>query len=108
VSYIFCNIHPEMSAVVIALRTPYYAISDASGKINISNVPNGRYEMEVWAEGTSPDNLKTLTRAVNVSDSEHSLGTIRVIEDAPPAPHKNKYGRDYDTPGTDYPPTAPH
>jgi len=108
VSYIFCNIHPDMSAVVIALRTPYYAISDASGKINISNVPNGRYEMEVWAEGTSPDNLKTLTRAVNVSDSEHSLGTIRVIEDAPPAPHKNKYGRDYDTPGTDYPPTAPH
>jgi len=108
VSYIFCNIHPEMSAVVIALKTPYYAISDASGKISISGVPNGRYEMEVWAEGTSPDNLKTLTRAVNVSDSEHSLGSIRVIEDAPPAPHKNKYGRDYDTPGTDYPPTAPH
>jgi hypothetical protein len=97
-----------MSAVVIALKTPYYAISDGSGKISISNVPNGRYEMQVWAEGAGQDKLKTLTREVNVSENEHSLGTIRVIEDAPPAPHKNKYGRDYDTPGTDYPPTAPH
>src|SRR5262249_17788227 len=24
ISYIFCNIHPEMSAVVVALDTPYY------------------------------------------------------------------------------------
>ena len=28
VSYIFCNIHAEMSAVVIALDTPYYGISN--------------------------------------------------------------------------------
>ncbi|HVT98050.1 MAG TPA: hypothetical protein VHE33_11130, partial [Acidobacteriaceae bacterium] len=28
VSYIFCNIHPEMSAVVLALATPFYAIAD--------------------------------------------------------------------------------
>src|SRR6201987_4926999 len=62
VSYIFCNIHPEMSAVVIALKTPYYAISEASGKVSISNVPNGRYELQIWAEGTNPDNLKALTR----------------------------------------------
>src|SRR5207248_6791371 len=35
VSYIFCNIHPEMSAVVIAVQTPYYATSDARGDITI-------------------------------------------------------------------------
>ena len=107
VSYIFCNIHPEMSAVVIALKTPYYAISDAAGRIAINGVPAGQYEMQVWAEGASPDNLKTLSREVSISGSEHSLGTIRVTEDAPPAPHKNKYGRDYDTPGTEYPPVEP-
>ena len=107
ISYIFCNIHPEMSAVVIALKTPYYALSDAAGRISLNDIPTGHYEMRVWAEGASPDNLKTLTRDVSVSESEHSLGMIRVTEDAPPAPHKNKYGRDYDTPGTDYPPTEP-
>ncbi|HVH86206.1 MAG TPA: hypothetical protein VM912_05740, partial [Terriglobales bacterium] len=26
VSYIFCNIHPQMNAIVISLDTPYYAI----------------------------------------------------------------------------------
>jgi plastocyanin len=103
VSYIFCNIHPEMSAVVVALKTPYYGVSDASGKVSIPRVPEGRYTMQVWSERASVDGLKALTREVNVSGSEHSLGTIHLAEDSPPAPHKNKYGRDYDAPGTDYP-----
>src|SRR5579862_444287 len=33
ISYIFCNIHPEMSAVVLALNTPYYGISDRRGQV---------------------------------------------------------------------------
>src|SRR5438270_9190067 len=48
ISYIFCNIHPEMSAVVVALRTPCYGISDRKGMIAIPNVAPGRYEMHVW------------------------------------------------------------
>jgi hypothetical protein len=107
VSYIFCNIHPEMSAVVVALKTPYYATSDAAGKLAIERVPPGRYLMQAWAEGASADNLKALNREVTVSGTEQSLGVIRVVEDAPPAPHKNKYGRDYDAPGSDYPATEP-
>src|SRR5260221_6152424 len=39
VSYIFCNIHAEMSAVVIALDTPYFGISNRKGEIVIPNVP---------------------------------------------------------------------
>jgi plastocyanin len=107
VSYIFCNIHPEMSAVVVAVKTPYYATSDALGKLAIERVPPGRYLMQVWAEGSSAENLKALNREVTVSDAEHSLGVLRVVEDAPPTPHKNKYGRDYDAPGSDYPATEP-
>ena len=107
VSYIFCNIHPEMSGVVVALRTPYYATSDAAGKLAIERVPPGRYLMQVWAEGASAENLKALNREVTISGAEQSLGVIRVVEDTPPAPHKNKYGRDYDAPGSDYPPTEP-
>jgi len=105
VSYIFCNIHPEMSAVVIALKTSYYAVSDSAGKITIANVPAGRYLVQVWAEGASADNLKTLSREVTISGSEHSLGVFRVVEDSPPAKHKNKYGREYDASGSDYPAT---
>src|SRR5579863_10289277 len=43
VSYIFCNIHPEMGAVVLALTTPYYGVSAASGVVSIHNVPPGSY-----------------------------------------------------------------
>jgi plastocyanin len=103
VSYIFCNIHPEMSAVVIAVHTPYYGVSDANGRVSIPGVPEGRYTMQVWSERASVDTLKGLNREVNVSSAEHSLGTMQLAEDSPPAPHKNKYGRDYDAPGSDYP-----
>ena len=39
ISYIFCNIHPEMSAVILALNTPYYGTTDRKGAIAIPNVP---------------------------------------------------------------------
>jgi plastocyanin len=107
VSYIFCNIHPEMSAVVVALKTPYYGVSNGAGKVSIANVPEGRYTVQVWAEGASVENLKGLSREISISSSEHSLGPVRIVEDGPPTPHKNKYGRDYDAPGSDYPAADP-
>jgi plastocyanin len=97
ISYVFCNIHPEMSAVVIALNTKRYAISDASGQIRIADVPLGRYRMHVWNEHALPEALAELTRNVTVAGDAASLGTLRIAEnvDATEA-HKNKYGRDYD------------
>jgi len=103
VSYIFCNIHPEMNAIVLALKTPYYGISNAAGQISIPNVPEGRYTMQVFAEKSGLENLKKLTKTVTLSAQDQSLGVIRVVQDGPPGPHKNKYGRDYDAPGSDYP-----
>jgi plastocyanin len=107
ISYIFCNIHPEMSAVVIALNTAYFGVSDPAGKISITNVPAGRYSVQVWAEGVSAESLRTLSRDFTISSSELSLGVFRVVEDSFVAAHKNKYGRDYDAPGSEYPPKEP-
>ena len=99
ISYIFCNIHAEMSAVVIALDTPYYAISRRSGEFSIGNVPPGSYQLQVWYEGSTADVLKSLSRTVSISGNGISLAAIRIVEDTSLAPHKNKYGQDYD-PGT--------
>ena len=41
VSYLFCNIHPEMSAVVITVATPYFGLSDRSGRLTIEVCPTG-------------------------------------------------------------------
>lgn len=96
ISYIFCNIHPEMSAVVIALETPYYGVSNSRGEILIRSVPSGRYVLHVWYQSSLPETLNGLTREVAVSQSEPSLGVIRVVEATLLQTHKNKYGRDYD------------
>ena len=96
VSFLFCNIHPEMSAVVVAVETPYYAVSSKSGALTIAGVPNGQYELHVWYERSLPEKLKNLTRRVQLTEESRDLGTITVPEDSNLAPgHKNKYGQDY-------------
>jgi plastocyanin len=99
ISYLFCNIHPEMSAVIIALDTPYYSISERTGQITIPDVPPGRYTMHVWREGASATSLKSLVRPILVSSDSSSLGRIDLpVSDALPLTHKNKYGLDYENP----------
>jgi len=99
VSFLFCNIHPEMSAVVIAVDTPYYGVSDRAGNITIRNVLDGEYELHVWYERSLPEDLKTLTRTVTVSPATKDLGMISVPQNPSFSPaHKNKYGQDYAPP----------
>jgi len=98
ISYIFCNIHAQMSAVVIALDTPYYGISDRQGQIEIPRVPPGRYLLHAWYETALQDTLNSLTREITVTENTSTLGLMRFTETTPPAGHQNKYGRDYDKP----------
>ncbi len=107
VSYIFCNIHPEMSAVVIAVQTPYYATSDARGEITIRDVPAGRYTLRVWYEAALAKTLNSMTREITVSEENLALGVLRLARTDVVQSHKNKYGRDYDPPAPDSP-AYPH
>jgi plastocyanin len=98
ISYIFCNIHAEMSGVVIALNTPYYGISDREGQIVIPRVPPGRYTSHVWYETAMPETLNAFTRGVAISESTSTLGILRLPEPRPQEAHKNMYGHDYPPP----------
>lgn len=102
VSYIFCNIHPEMGAVVITLSTPYFSVSAGSGRIALHNIPEGTYELHVWAEGADVKLLDALTRRVHITSSQNDLGTIQLVTTDTISPHKNKFGEDYrpDQPST--------
>lgn len=104
VSYIFCNIHPEMGAVVLALSTPFYAISGKNGEIVIHDVPPGTYELHVWSEQAKPAGSSGIPRDVQVSTSAVNLGGIEMEAVASPlAGHKNKFGEDYKpVPGAPY------
>src|SRR5438876_9274482 len=103
VSYIFCNIHPEMSAVVVVLDTPFYGVSDQRGQILIPNVPLGRYTRRICYEGSPPETLRELTREVTISDNTSTLGVLRLPDPGMPQPHKNLYGQDYAPPNPDTP-----
>ena len=102
VSYIFCNIHAQMSAVIVAVSTPYYAISDARGQVQIGNVPPGRYSLQVFHPSVAPEALHTLDREITVA-GDSSLGSFTLTESDFDLEHKNKYGRDYDRPDPDSP-----
>src|SRR5437660_2967861 len=98
VSYIFCNIHPEMSAVVIAVETAYYATSDPRGEITIRDVPARRYTLRDCYEAALAETLISMTRAVTVSEDNVALGVLRLVSVKVAQSHKNKYGREYDPP----------
>jgi len=103
VSFIFCDIHAEMSAVVIALTTPYYGISDRRGQVSIPQVPPGRYNLHIWYEAALPGQLNTMTHEITISESNSNFGLLRVASASLALAHKNKYGQDYDPPTPDSP-----
>ncbi len=104
ISYIFCNIHAEMSAVVIALSTPYYGISDRKGQIMIPRVPAGRYTLHEWYETATPEALTAMTREVNVGEATANLGELHISAPGIVPAHKNMYGKDYPPPKPGDPP----
>ena len=50
-SRIFCNIHPNMAAYVMAVDSGYFAVSDSSGRFLIAAVPSGTYVYHAWHPG---------------------------------------------------------
>jgi len=104
VSFLFCNIHPEMSGAVVAVDTPYFGTSDRNGRVSIQNVPDGRYQLNVWYERSLPEELKAASRTVTISDAARILDPVRVVENPNfTIEHKNKYGQDYIPPANSSP-----
>ena len=97
ICYIFCNIHPQMSAVVVVVDSPYFTVSNGAGEISIPHVPSGRYLVHVWEEHCSAKNLKAASRRADIGVNDVSLGSIHLEESQELVMvHLNKYGRDYD------------
>ncbi len=102
ISYIFCNIHPEMSAVVMALQTPLFAAAHESGQFSIENVPDGSYSAHLWVEGADEQTLSDWTHRVTITSTERvdagsfNVGTHRTGR------HLNKFGKPYKPDARDY------
>jgi hypothetical protein len=98
VSYIFCNIHPEMSAVILTLTTPLYAVADPHNSVVLRGVPAGDYKLRIWIEGVPQSFLEGLGRTVHFSTHDLDLGTVSAPIAGPMnMSHSNKFGNPYDT-----------
>jgi plastocyanin len=99
VCYIFCNIHSQMSAVVVVVESPYFVKLTAPGEFRIPELPLGQYELNVWAERCSPETLKAASRRVAVNGTQTAIGTIQLRESRDlMTVHPNKHGKDYEAP----------
>jgi len=47
---VFCNIHPQMSAVVVVRDNPFYTKAAQDGTFSIPGVPAGRHTLTAWHE----------------------------------------------------------
>ncbi|MBV8517027.1 MAG: hypothetical protein JO197_06425 [Acidobacteria bacterium] len=90
---VYCNVHPNMSAVVHVMGTPYYGFADAQGNYSF-DVPAGRYRVTAWNEqgGTATSDL------VVGADGKVQGATLLTIDGRNfrlANDHTNKYGQPY-------------
>jgi plastocyanin len=93
---VFCNIHANMSAVIVVLNTPYFEATQKNGSFQVNNVPPGDYFLHVFHERATQATLNSLTRRVTVTEGSVTLPAIGISESGYIViPHNNKFGHDY-------------
>jgi len=87
---VFCNIHPQMNALLLVLPSSFIAEANAQGMYRL-DLPPGRYRLSAWSERSEPATEEVAVESTAVSAPELTLDESKFVE----MPHKNKYGLDY-------------
>jgi len=90
---VYCNIHPQMSAVVVVVDTAFVGRPGADGAFSIADVPAGRFTLRAWHERGGEASREIEVKAQGASDVTVALDASKFKR----AQHKNKYGKDYST-----------
>jgi len=87
---VFCNIHPQMTALIAVLPTSFIAEAGASGGYRL-DLPAGRYRLTAWSERSQPASAEITVSEAAVSAPDLTLDESKFVE----LSHKNKFGQDY-------------
>jgi len=93
ISYIFCNIHPDMGAVIVSVATPYFALA-TQASLQLHQVAPGTYLLKVWAEDATTASLDTASRRIKVGEGNIDAGAVD-IRLQPRQAHTDKFGKPY-------------
>lgn len=66
-----CNIHDWMLGYIDVLETPYFAKSNDKGLATIADIPNGKYQVEIWHPRLN-GNAADLNQTVELKGSQSS------------------------------------
>ena len=90
---VYCNIHPQMSAVVLVRDNPFFAKAARDGAFAIEGVPAGRYQLRAWHERAPEASQEVSVPAEGRTVAQLLLDAagFRRVQ------HKNKFGKDYAT-----------
>ena len=95
---VYCNVHAQMSAIVVVRDNPFFTQPGSDGSFTIGGVPPGKYVLHVWHE-RAPE----VTRDIEVPAA--GLADLKVELDARGykfVPHLNKEGKPYPQQGRRY------
>ena len=87
---VFCNIHPQMTAIIVVAPSGFTALAAADGRFTL-DLPPGRYRLTALSERSSPVSVEaTSTQGASI------VPDLTLDESAWAfAEHKNKFGKDY-------------
>jgi plastocyanin len=87
---VFCNIHPQMTALVVIVPTPFVVLAGSDGRYTL-DLPPGRYRLTALSERAAP------ASADIVSSAGASAAPDLVLDESQwvATQHKNKFGLEY-------------
>jgi plastocyanin len=87
---VFCNIHPQMTAIILVVPTSFIAEVDGAGNYRL-DLPAGRYRVTAWSERADASSVDLTVTPSGQPVPELLLDETKFVE----LQHKNKFGQDY-------------
>ena len=86
----FCNIHPEMTAVIVIVPTPHVTVAAAEGRYTL-DLPPGRFRLTAVSERAAPVSAEVEATAGASAAPDLVLDESQWVA----TQHRNKFGLDY-------------
>ena len=87
---VFCNIHPQMTALILVVPTPYVTTVAADGRYSM-DLPAGSYRITARSDRATAPAVELTVKGTSESAPDITLDESQYVS----APHKNKFGQDY-------------